>query len=53
MYDIEFMDHHGYKAILAIKAASPSEAERVAWSEVYEAQGPKASLWSLVRVTRG
>ena len=50
MYNLEFRSHHGSQVTLAIKAPSPSEAERIAWVTIYEAHGPEAALWSVVGV---
>lgn len=52
MFDVEFMTAQGSQVILAVQATSPSEAERVAWGEVYESKGAEASLWTLQSIKR-
>ena len=52
MYDVEFRDAQGSQVIMAVQAASPSEAVRISWAAAYESKGLEVSLWALQSIER-
>ena len=52
MYDVEFRDAQGSQVIMAVQAASPSEAERISWAAAYDSKGPEVSLWTLQSIKK-
>jgi len=53
MYQVEMVSPKGATVVNRVEATSPSEAERISWVALYEAEGVReGALWTVVSIKR-